>query len=51
MIAPVDPIVDRLRDWVYGGEDFLKRVVSMVAGESCNRVDDTRRRLRDGNRS
>ena len=31
--APVDPIVDRLRDWVYGGEDFLKRILSMAEGD------------------
>ena len=27
---PPNPRVDRLRDWVYGGEDFLKRILSMV---------------------
>jgi len=30
---PADPKLDRLRDWVYGGEDFLKRVLAMAEGE------------------
>ncbi len=33
LVDPLDPRVDRLRDWVYGGEDFLKRVLSMAAGD------------------
>lgn len=33
LIDPIDPRVDRLRDWVYGGEDFLKRVLSMAEGD------------------
>ena len=32
LINPVDPRVDRLRDWVYGSEDFLKRVLSLADG-------------------
>ena len=32
LINPVDPRVDRLRDWVYGSEDFLKRVLSLAEG-------------------
>jgi REP element-mobilizing transposase RayT len=33
LINPADPRVDRLRDWVYGSEDFLKRVLSMAEGD------------------
>ncbi len=32
-MVPVDPKVDRPRDWVYGGEDFLKRVALMTEGD------------------
>ena len=37
--APVDPRLDRLRDWVYGGEEFLKRALAMAEGkdEGANR--------------
>ena len=30
IIDCVDPRIDRLRDWVYGSEDFLKRLLSMA---------------------
>ncbi len=46
LIDSVDPRIDRLRDWVYGGEDFLRRVLSMAEG------DDPvlhRRRVRSAN--
>ena len=33
LIDSVDPRIDRLRDWVYGGEDFLRRVFSMAEGD------------------
>ena len=33
MIDSVDPKIVRLRDWIYGGEDFLKRVLSMAEGD------------------
>ena len=33
LIDSVDPRIDRLRDWVYGGEDFLKRVLSIAEGD------------------
>ena len=29
----IDPKLDRLRDWVYGGEGFLKRMLAMAAGD------------------
>jgi putative transposase len=40
---PVDSSLDRLRDWVYGGEDFLKQVLAMAAGDDPLR---NRRRIR-----
>ena len=30
---PSDPKIDRLRDWVYGGEDFLKRMLVLASDE------------------
>ncbi len=33
LIDSVDSRIDRLRDWVYGGEDFLRRVLSMAEGD------------------
>ena len=39
----IDPKVDRLKDWVYGGEDFLKQMLALAAG--ANQAKD-RRRLR-----
>ena len=32
LIDSVDPRIDRLRDWVYGGENFLECVLSMAEG-------------------
>jgi hypothetical protein len=36
---PPDPKLARLRDWVYGGEDFLKRMLALASGadERANR--------------
>ncbi|TWU48929.1 chromosomal replication initiation protein [Rubripirellula tenax] len=33
MNCPNDPKVDRLRDWVYGGEDFFRRMLALAANE------------------
>ena len=33
LVDPVDSRVDRLKHWVYGGEDFLKRMLQLAAGE------------------
>ena len=33
LIDPIDPIIDRLRDWFDGGEDFLERVLSMAESD------------------
>ena len=32
-------MIDRLKDWIYGSEDFLKRILQMAEGEddSVNR--------------
>ncbi|WP_197171843.1 transposase [Novipirellula aureliae] len=43
LTGEVDSKVDRLRDWVYGSEDFLKRMLAMAAGED---VDENDRRIR-----
>jgi putative transposase len=39
LVNPVDPTVDRLGDWVYGSEEFLKRMLVLAEGgdESRNR--------------
>ena len=34
---PVDPTVDRLKDWVYGGEEFLRKMVNLA-----NREDESK---------
>jgi REP element-mobilizing transposase RayT len=41
LVNPVDPTVDRLRDWVYGGEDFLKRMLVLAEGGDEVEVDFT----------
>ena len=33
LLNPSDPSADRLKNWVYGGEDFLKRMLHLAAGE------------------
>jgi REP element-mobilizing transposase RayT len=35
LVNPSDARLDRLRDWVYGGEDFLKRMLALAAGEDA----------------
>ncbi|MGB7346670.1 MAG: hypothetical protein WBD20_20780 [Pirellulaceae bacterium] len=41
MNNPQSAKVDRLKDWVYGGEDFLKRMLALASGED----EQTHRRL------
>lgn len=36
MLNPVDPTIDRLKDWVYGGERFLRKMVHLA-----NRDDES----------
>ena len=43
LVNPIDPRVDRLQDWVYGGEDFLKRMLKLSAGDD---ESQHRRRVR-----
>ena len=43
---PPDPNLARLRDWVYGGEDFLKRMLAMASGEDEGANRRRRRRIR-----
>ena len=33
LVDPIDPKIDRLKDWVYGSEEFLKQMLNMAAGE------------------
>ena len=33
LMDSVDPKIDRLRDWLYGGEDFIRRVLSIADGD------------------
>ncbi|KAA1259143.1 chromosomal replication initiation protein [Rubripirellula obstinata] len=33
LLNPPDPSVDRLKNWVYGGEDFLKRMLHLASSE------------------
>ncbi len=41
-----DPKLERLRDWVYGGEDFLKRMLALASGEDEGANRRRRRRMR-----
>jgi len=45
LINPVGPMVDRLRDWVYGGEDFLKRMLALAEGKDENRNRRRKQRM------
>jgi REP element-mobilizing transposase RayT len=45
MVNAADPALDRLRDWVYGGEDFLKRIVALADSKDPDRNTRRRRRL------
>ena len=42
---PPAPKLERLRDWVYGGEDFLKRMLAMASGEDEGANRRRRRRM------
>lgn len=42
---PPDPNLERPRDWVYGGEEFLKRMLAMVSGEDEGANRRRRRRM------
>ncbi len=42
---PPDSKLERLRDWVYGGEDFLKRMLAMASGEDEGANRRRRRRM------
>jgi len=43
LVDPVDPTVDRLKEWIYGSEDFLKRMLQLAEGEGDSKH---RRRVR-----
>ena len=42
---PPDLNLERLRDWVYGGADFLKRMLAMASGEDEGANRRRRRRM------
>jgi len=44
-LNPPDPKLERLRDWVHGGEDFLKRTLAMASGEDEGANRRRRRRM------
>ncbi|MGB6045385.1 MAG: hypothetical protein WBF93_19670, partial [Pirellulales bacterium] len=46
-----DPKLDRLRDWVYGSEDFLKRMLAMAAGDDAGANRRRGRRMHPVSRS
>ncbi len=43
LVDPPDPTVDRLKDWVYGGEEFLRRMVQLANQDESN--SDTNRAI------
>jgi putative transposase len=44
LINPFDPTLDRLKDWVYGGTDFLERLLTLADGDNQSRNQRRRRR-------
>jgi len=45
-ITPEDPFQPELREWVFGSEDFLRRMMALAEGSSRHRHESTSRRLR-----
>jgi len=41
-----DPFKEELREWVFGSEDFLRRMVALAEGDRPHRHQSTSRRLR-----
>jgi hypothetical protein len=35
--APADPTLDRLKDWVYGGEEFLRQMVQLANDDEISK--------------
>ena len=44
--TPEDPFKRELRKWVFGSDDFLRRMVAMAEGSDRNRHQSTSRRLK-----
>jgi hypothetical protein len=44
--SPEDPFKHELREWVFGSEDFLRRMIAMAEGASLSRHQSTSRRLK-----
>ena len=45
-LFPEDPFKHQLREWVFGSEDFLRRMVAVAEGTNRQRHESTSRRLR-----
>jgi hypothetical protein len=46
LYAPNDPFKTELREWVFGSDDFLRRMVAMAHGEDRKKHQSTSRRLK-----
>jgi putative transposase len=46
LVMPEDPFQHELREWVFGSEDFLRRMIALAEGSSRHRHESTSRRLR-----
>jgi hypothetical protein len=45
LVMPEDPFQHELREWVFGSEDFLRRMIALAEGSSRHRHESTSRRL------
>ena len=45
LASPDDPFKQELREWVFGSEDFLRRMVALAEGTDRHRHESTSRRL------
>ncbi len=43
---PEDPFKKELREWVFGSEDFLRRMLALAEGDDVKKYQSTSRRLR-----
>jgi len=44
-VDPVDPFKQQLREWVFGSEDFLRRMIALAEGGDRHRHESTIRRV------
>ncbi len=45
LTSPEDPFKQELREWVFGSEDFLRRMVTLAEGANRHRHESTSRRV------